>query len=135
MTYAEFCNKIQSGDRIIVAISLAFSHHAIFWGWDANGQGWIIENHKDNGVQYITIEDFFAGLTGNVQLIPFVGSQEERHQAILRAMNSVGQKYHLWQWNCEQFANYVQHNKVESLQVRNTTLVGIGLLLWFGGRS
>ncbi len=132
MTCIDFCRALKPGDRIIVAISLLFSHHAIFWGWDAEGQGWIIENDKKNGVRFVTIEEFFFGFYGFVETREFNGTEQERYQAIKRAEGLVGSAYHLTKWNCEQFANYVQCNTVNSQQVRNTVLSAIGIGLLFG---
>lgn len=135
MTYLEFCKTLKKCDRIVIPISLFFSHHAIFWGWDVNGQGWIIENSKSNGVRFVTIEDFFFGFNGNVNAYAFVGSEDDRNKAMNRAVSVIGTKYHLTNWNCEQFANFVQCNQVQSRQVSNTLLSAIGIGIWFGGRQ
>jgi hypothetical protein len=64
-----------------------------------------------------------------------MGTEEERNQAMERVKVVFGSKYHVTDWNCEQFANFVQFNKVESNQVRNTALVATAVALWFGGRQ
>jgi hypothetical protein len=134
MNYLEYCKTLRRGDRIIIAISLFFSHHAIFWGWDADGQGWIVENNKQQGVRCVTIEEFFFGFNGAVETRQFVGTEEEFYQAMERVKRAFGTEYRVATWSCEQFANFVQYNKVESPQVRNTLLTAAGIALWLGGQ-
>lgn len=47
----------------------------------------------------------------------FEGDYFERKEAVKRAYSKLGQKYHLLDFNCEHFANYVQRGKESSSQV------------------
>ena len=52
-----------------------------------------------------------------VKLNSFTGTSIQRQQAINRAYSRLGEKYSLFGFNCEHFANWVQKGKENSFQV------------------
>ncbi|HUN03960.1 MAG TPA: lecithin retinol acyltransferase family protein, partial [Niabella sp.] len=64
---------------------------------------------------------------------PFVGDIFQRNEAIKRAMQLIGKPYDLVNFNCEHYANTVQHNKSYSKQVNIGLVAGlIALVLSIG---
>ena len=125
--------NLQPADRIVVPKSdLRFvQHHAIYLGKDSNGTDWIAENKVGKGVQRVTAIDFFNDVIGITRVEPFRGSESERINAVNNAIALIGSKYNLLQFNCEHYANVVQHKHAASPQVK--TGIGIGLLGLFVG--
>jgi len=125
--------NLQPADRIVVPKSdLRFvQHHAIYLGKDANGTDWIAENKIGKGVQKVTAVDFFNNVIGITRVEPFRGSETERRIAVNNAIALIGNKYNLLQFNCEHYANVVQHKQMVSNQVKAG--LGLGLLGLFVG--
>jgi hypothetical protein len=112
---------LKPGDRIVTPRSgwRLIQHHAIYWGIDVHGVHWIIENKDGIGVIFITLENFLTGCIEIKRIEYFKGNEYERRLAIQRAESKLGQVYDLWDFNCENFANYVQYGKSFSTQVNN----------------
>lgn len=123
--------NILPGDRIVEPKSNLrwVQHHAIYLGQDYAGQDWIIENKVGIGVRVITAEYFFSKVIEITRIERFQGNGYERKLAVQKALDQVGKSYDLINFNCEHFANYVQHNTVNSRQVASG--VGLGLLALF----
>jgi uncharacterized protein YycO len=112
-------NNIQPADRIVIPKSefQLVQHHAVYLGQNYSGQDLIAENKYGIGVRLITAEDFFSGVNKVTRIERFSGSNGERKNAVQRALDKLGQPYHLINFNCESFANHVQHAYSTSKQV------------------
>ena len=110
-------------------------HHAIYLGFN-NGKHRFIENKEWVGVQVTDAESFFAGVNEITRIIRFIPKDGySRNDAVRYALNKRGRRYHLTNYNCEHFANDVQHRVVRSKQAESgigIVLAGAALLL-FGG--
>jgi hypothetical protein len=115
-------------DRIVVPKSdLRFvQHHAIYLGKDASGTDWIAENKVGRGVQIVTATDFFNDVIDITRVEPFRGTEAERKNAVINALALKGTNYDLLQFNCEHYANVVQHKQAVSHQVK--TGIGLGFM-------
>lgn len=140
MDYVKFYN-LKPADRILVPKSLAgiIQHHVIYLGCNHLGQHLIAENVVGYCVRVVGIEQFFAENPSATKIIRFEGDGSERRRAVERALKEVGKPYSLIDYNCEHFANYVQHGKPSSLQIGNAFLillvfVVVGVLLMAGKR-
>ena len=94
-------------------------HHAIYLGQNYQGVDLIIENKIDVGVRLITADDFFRDAIEITRIERFSGSNYERKVAVQKALQKLGLPYHLINYNCQHFANEVQHGRLESNQVDN----------------
>lgn len=124
--------NLQPADRIVVPKSdLRFvQHHAIYLGKDANGTDWIAENKIGKGVQKVTATDFFNYVIAITRVEAFRGTEAERKNAVINALALQGTNYDLLQFNCEHYANVVQHKKAMSDQVKVGLALGmVGLLI------
>ncbi|HQK98762.1 MAG TPA: hypothetical protein PLH61_12140 [Bacteroidia bacterium] len=117
--------NLQPADRIVVPKSnlKMVQHHAIYLGRDRFGTEWIAENKIGRGVQIVTAADFFSDVMEVTRIEPFRGNQYQRNDAVRFAQSLQGRRYNLVEFNCEHYANVVQH-KVE---VSDQAKVGIGL--------
>lgn len=122
--------NLKPADRIVVPKSdlRIVQHHAIYLGQNHQGQDLIAENVVGVGVRLITVEEFFNGVIEIAQIERFRGGNYERKLAVQKALNKLGQPYHLINYNCQHFANDVQFNKVESKQVSNV-ISGLKIIL------
>ena len=128
---------LQPADRIVVPKSKIgwVQHHAIYLGMDDNNIDWIAENKVGKGLQFVTATEFFKTVIEIKRVEPFIGTEKEREKAVLHALALKGKNYNLLHFNCEHYANLVQHNQLVSYQA-NTGLVlgfvvftGVGILL------
>lgn len=132
-------NTLRAGDRIVVPKSYlrVVQHHAIYLGVE-NGQHWIIENKEVFGVRVVNAATFFAGVNEITRINPFVPKHGySRNDLINYALSKKGRRYHLTNYNCEHFANEVQHRVVKSRQADTgvgVAVFGLALLL-LGGLS
>lgn len=120
-------NKLLPGDRIIVPKSIfgVIQHHAIYLGKNHAGLDLIAENVVGKKVLVTTAESFTAQNGEITEIKRFIGSGLERKNAVERALRLINQPYDLINFNCENFANVVQHGVSFSNQVR----FGVFLLL------
>lgn len=130
----KFClDTLQAADRLVLPKSGLgmVQHHVIYLGKDNNGKRIYIENAIGKGVQVITETYLFRGGNELTRVERFTGNQHQRNAAIQLAMQLIGKQYDLLGFNCEHYANTVQHRKSYSNQVG--VGLGLGLLTLFVG--
>ncbi|HRN48398.1 lecithin retinol acyltransferase family protein [Agriterribacter sp.] len=128
-------NNLRPGDRLVLPKSEwdLIQHHVIYIGTDANGNRSYIENFAGKGVQLVNEKRLFRDGHYVTRIEPFVGDIFQRNEAIKRAMQLIGKPYDLVNFNCEHYANTVQHNKSYSKQVNIGLVAGlIALVLSIG---
>ena len=125
--------KLKPGDRIVTPKSLAgiIQHHAVYLGTDHRGHDLIAENAYGKFVAVVDAKKFFAEYPRITRVEAFKGNSLERRVAVERALKLLGKPYSLIDFNCEHFANYVQHGKVESKQIN--LALGLGAIVLFIG--
>jgi hypothetical protein len=113
--------NLRPADRIVAPLFRTglTKHHAIFLGVNDYGQRLIAENDATDGVRIVTVEQFFSEHPVIDRVERFQGNYIQRNQAVMTAQNLVGTHYDLFLYNCEHYANEVQHGIVESNQVKN----------------
>ena len=126
-------NSISPADRIVVPKSdiKMVKHHAIYLGQNDQGVDLIIENNIGIGVKLTTADEFFMKSPVISRVERFTGSNDERRLAVERALVQIGRPYNLINYNCESFSNHVQHNVLESKQVK-AGFAFAGLLILLG---
>lgn len=132
-----YLNKLKAADRLVLpksSIGLV-QHHAIYVGKDNKGNRWYVENALGKGVQMVTESILFRDGYEMTRIEHFVGNQYQRKVAVSLAMQSLGRKYDLLNFNCEHFANSVQHRKSYSNQVGNGIVLGLLALVLGVGLS
>lgn len=129
-THLHYLN-LQPADRLVVPKSNArlVQHHAIYIGIDKNGIEWIAENMVGHGVRLVTAAAFFRDVIEVTRVERFKGTFAEREQAVQHAIALIGTNYDLIRFNCEHYANVVQHKQEVSNQVKNGLALGIAGLL------
>lgn len=120
-------DNLLPGDRIVVPKSnlRLVQHHVIYLGYDDNGIGWFAENKIGVGVQIVSAEVFLRDISEITRIEVFRGTDEQRINAVQNAMALVGTNYDLLQFNCEHYANVVQHQQKVSNQVKTGIFLGI----------
>ena len=123
--------NLQPADRLVVPKSTArlVQHHAIYLGIDENGIELIAEKIVGTGVRIVSASDFLMNAIEVTRIERFSGTVSERQRAIEYALALVGTNYDLLQFNCEHYANCVQHNRKESNQVKAGLALGVAGLL------
>lgn len=109
------------GDRIVVPKSglRMVQHHALYLGQNYQGVDLIAENKIGFGVRLISADDFFKNVIEITKIEKFPGNNLQRKLAVQKALHKLGQPYSLINYNCQHFANEIQHGKMESDQVNN----------------
>lgn len=123
-------NQLLVGDRVVVPMSSKrlIQHHAIYIG-NHKGENCFIENQIGLGVRTISLKDFFNGVNEITRIERFKPKKDYNRKALKRtALNKVGKRYDLLFYNCECFANHIQHGIVKSKQVYNA--LGIALIIY-----
>jgi len=110
---------LKPGDSVTVPKSSfnLVQHYAVYLGYDNEGTHWMIENVAGRGVVLTRAADFFTANPLVNKVVPFGGTNEERRQLVQKALYSVGQPYHLINYNCEHFATSLQTGTGRSRQV------------------
>lgn len=128
MKYNYNLNNLKPADRLVLPKSELglVQHHAIYLGKDAFGIRQYIENYIGKGVRVIDESHLFRDGFIATRIEPFMGINFQRIEAVKRAISLIGKQYDLINFNCEHYANTVQHKKSYSKQVG----VGIGLGLF-----
>lgn len=128
MKYNYNLNNLKPADRLVLPKSELglVQHHAIYLGKDAFGNRQYIENYIGKGVRVIDESHLFRDGFIATRIEPFMGINFQRIEAVKRAISLIGKQYDLINFNCEHYANTVQHKKSYSKQVG----VGIGLGLF-----
>ncbi len=106
-------------DRIVIPKSglRIVQHHAVYLGQNHLGVDLIAENKIGLGVRLVTAADFFKDVIEVTRIERFNGSNYERKLAVQKALDKLGQPYHLIDYNCQHFANEIQYNLIKSDQV------------------
>ncbi|MBL7773413.1 MAG: hypothetical protein JNM95_11170 [Chitinophagaceae bacterium] len=109
------------GDRIVVPKSdlRVVQHHALYLGKNHQGVSLIAENKIGFGVRLVSLEEFFSTAIEITRIERFQGTSHDRKMAILMVLNKLGKPYNLINYNCQHFANEIQHGKIRSEQVDN----------------
>lgn len=116
--FLHILSTLQVGDRIVVPKSgfNMVQHNAIYLGFK-NGRHLIIENKEGFGVRVVYAETFFAGVQKITRVTRFVPKYGySRNDLANYALSKKGKAYDLWNYNCEHFANEVQHRVIKSKQ-------------------
>jgi hypothetical protein len=118
-------NNLKPGDVIVVPKSELniVDHYVIYLGINEDGLHVFAENNNIYGVRFISYDQFYQENRTYKRIRRFVGSDYERNLAVNRAISLYGKPYHLTQFNCEDYANYVQYQKATSRQ----TNIGLGI--------
>ena len=129
-------HNLKPGDRLISPKSAfgLIKHHAIYLGYDENYNHYMIENLDTTGVSLTRLDTYFLKNPEIVAYKRYSGSNEQRKVMIQRALSKVGQPYSLITYNCEHFANQVQHNDSSSGQVA-VGVITLGILALFAALS
>lgn len=123
---------LNPADRIVVPKSNLkwVQHHAIYLGKDVNGIDWFAENKIGKGVQIVPSSIFFKDVLDITRIERFTGTELERKQAVRNALSLKGVNYDLFQFNCEHYANVVQHKQAVSHQAKTGIALGlVGILV------
>lgn len=128
MKYNYNLNNLKPADRLVLPKSELglVQHHAIYLGKDAFGIRQYIENYIGKGVRVIDESHLFRDGFIATRIEPFMGINFQRIEAVKRAISLIGKQYDLINFNCEHYANTVQHKKSYSNQVVNT--IGLSVL-------
>src|SRR5579864_2499912 len=99
-------------DRIVVPKSglRIIQHHAVYLGQNHLGVDLIADNKIGFGVRLVTAADFFKDVIEVTRIEKFRGNNYERKLAVQKALDKMGQPYHLINYNCQHFANEIQYN-------------------------
>ncbi len=126
--------SLRPGDRVVLPKSRIglVQHHAIYIGKDQSGNRIYIENAVGRGVQLISESYLFRDGFKLIRIEPYKGSQHQRSAVVKAALKMVGKKYDLINFNCEHYANSVQHGKSYSSQISVAMTVGLLVLAGFG---
>lgn len=122
-----YLNTLQPCDRVVLPKSSLglVQHHVIYICKDNQGKRQYIENTIGRGVQLISEAYLFRDGYEVTRIEPFNGTQHQRNMAAKAALQLIGTKYDLINFNCEHYANAVQHNKSYSPQVANGVMLGL----------
>jgi len=119
-------NSLKVGDRVVVPKSSIrwVQHHAIYLGFQ-NGRHWFIENQAGVGVRTIAAEQFFSGVHEVTRVERFKPRWDYTCDDLIQfALSKRGKKYAMLGYNCESFANQVQHGRVKSTQTETGLALG-----------
>ena len=130
-----YLNALRPCDRLVLPKSnlRLIQHHVIYIGKDSQGKRQYIENAMGRGVQLISEAYLFRDGYQVTRIEPFNGTQYQRNIAVKAALQLIGTGYDLINFNCEHYANVVQHNFSHSEQVGTGLAFGlIALLIGIG---
>jgi len=122
---------LRPADRLIAPIFATgiTQHHAIYVGQDAEGMQWLSENDHTAGVRLIRADHFLARYK-TFRVLPFIGTTEQRDEAVRRAYRDLGKPYDLLRYNCEHHSSFVQTGRAISRQVQVVMGGMLLLILW-----
>lgn len=126
-----YLETLQPADRLVIPKSglNMVQHHAIYLGKDNIGNRMYIENAIGRGVQVVNESYLFRGGYTLTRVERFTGNQHQRNAAVQFAMQLQGKQYDLLNFNCEHYANTVQHRKTYSKQVENGIALSLAVLV------
>ncbi len=99
----------------IIAVYVAgLLHTAVYFGFDANGEEWVIDLAPDDksgkGIRWRTMKQFARG-SDELHLVNYPGAYEPE-VIFWRAVGKLGQhNYNLWESNCQQFTRWCATNE------------------------
>lgn len=130
-----YLNTLKPGDRIVLPKSNLglVQHHAIYIGKDWQGNRLYLENAIGQGVREVSEAYLFRDGYQVTRIEPFQGNLNQRNIAVKAARAMIGKEYDLINFNCEHYANTVQHNESYSSQVGNGIMLGLLVLLLGAG--
>ena len=130
-----YLETLRPGDRIVIPKSNVglIQHHAIYIGKDNLRQRLYIENAFGRGVQLVSEAYLFRDSYHVTRIEPFNGTQQQRNMALKAALQMIGKEYDPINFNCEHYANTIQHSKSYSSQVGNGIMLGLLALLFGAG--
>lgn len=141
MTIQQFINlnSLQQADVIVLRKKFfgMVDHFAVFLGYDGYSGIPLFAANYTKGTQFISQQELASLLS---QLVPerierFTGNNEQRQQAVQRALSRVGANdYNYFTNNCEHYKNFVQTGMPHSEQAKNFgNGIAVGaLVLLFG---
>lgn len=113
--------KVADGIEVVAPEFPFVKHYFTFAGACEDGYNWFFCAYASIGVVQLMREDQIAELADKYQLtkiVPFIGSELERDEAIERGKRMLGKKYHWVGRNCENTMNYIQTGRSFSNQTR-----------------
>ncbi len=117
------CNSFSWGGKVGYTGSIVrrplkkggpFNHYGVVYGFDDANTLWMIENN-DYGVECVTWRDFLSQ-SFEVEFVHFELEPSRHSEILLRAFERSELLYEAGHNNCEHFANYCVHGKLESFQ-------------------
>ncbi len=127
-------NWLQPADVILVEKTgwRILDHYVVFLG-EKYGHMYFAANLIGKGVTVMSEDDLsaYSNRFAPISVKRFAGDEQDRYVAVQRALSLKGKKYSLLNFNCEHYANYVQHARAESPQVGNW-IGGLSLVALFG---
>lgn len=126
-------NNLKPADRLVIPKSdlRLVQHHVIYLGIDKLGRKLFLENAIGKGVQIISENSLFKETFNLTRIEQFIGNDSQRTEAVNYAKSMIGKQYDLLNFNCEHYANIVQHKRSYSNQTSNAVML-VGLLLILG---
>jgi len=127
---------LQIGDMIRIDRP-GYKHVGVYVGAQWPSQWDVIHNQKGGGVKLISLAAFSDGCPVFIHQ-KTQGDHYQRQQIVQRALQLIGTKYDLLNFNCEHAANLAQNGKAESPQLKGfvlLTLLLIGGVALFGGKK
>lgn len=120
-------HNLQIGDRLVCGKGVFTKHHGVYAGIH-DGIAWAAECQVNVGVRYLPLAEYLKGNAVNlVRIERFYGDSSI---IISRIDSVIGTPYHLLEFNCEHFAEYIQTGIVRSKQVETAFLaLGAAALL------
>ncbi len=103
------------GTVVWIRAYLLFRHKGIVSDRWCDGKPLVITNDPVRGVIEQTWEEFCAGQTPQVEGYP---SRLPYHEVLQRARSRLGERYHLFDFNCDQLKNYAHALPALSEQVQ-----------------
>lgn len=131
--------NLKPADVIVIPKVLgAVEHYIVYLGVNDWGEEIYIENAPDKGVQLLNgnqlVEQNKDSYVSRYRA--FSGNDYERNLAVQRALSLLSAEYHLFRFNCENFANYVQKGVSFSEQVSNASaIVAFASLIYLGNEA
>lgn len=96
-------------------------HFIVYVGTDSMGNDLYMDNNVKEGVRYMYESQMLQeNPYQTLQIRRLQTDYNGRQQAMLRAQSLHGKSYHVTEFNCEHFANYVQYNVPYSEQVQKS---------------
>lgn len=119
-------NELKKGDVIVMGwFGFPVEHYGIF-----DGEG-VYENKMGYGVRWLPLNEFFKRYDyWQIKYIfPSATNEQGINEALARAKSQLDKKYHLFNYNCEHFIDYVLGHPLKSESLGRLGNFTAGLLL------